>query len=204
LARILLTTALKAQTTFVFKDDSVLLSQIMETTNNYSVQYEILPYYFFKDHLQDGTYYVIDLFKSDSASKKLMDFVIAKGQYKNTQREGRFEYFTLLKKSPYRILTTLYTYHNGVLHGSFIAGNSVHLTHEGFYSNGKRDGFFITYKDASNSISTIEVFDNGHLKYKGVYNNENILTFEKNPILDTFQLRSGSNLIKRSHNFKNK
>lgn len=145
--------------------------------NAQNQSYETMPFYDLKEKLADGEYIYLSIEKKDSAKRNLKDYTAIKGQYKNRLRQGRFEYYQRykVKKKWENKLMKVYTYKDGILDGYYMSGNSAYKTEEGYYQQGKRHGFFITYDFyGGGSIQKIELYLSDKLQYYIDYTNGNM------------------------------
>lgn len=115
-----------------------------------------------KDTLPDGTYYLYNLTRCDSAKKDINNIIMI-GTYKNNLKHGEFyEYLKFLDENS--SLSEIKNYKNGVLNGlqGFIH-NGAPLKFYNNYNNGKLDGIQITmgkYYVKKNPICYLMRIDN--------------------------------------------
>lgn len=130
-----------------------------------------------KDSLPDGKWQYYDT--KDSLSKHWEEYLRMEGTYKKSLREGRFIYyhrslFSHNKKNYYkRILASFYTYRRGLLNGPFCIFHSIYKEYEGYYNDGLKDGFFITYytkEPFQNRVWKIESYKKDTLGEWAFYN----------------------------------
>lgn len=173
------------QTTYIFKDDSLLRNKFIgEFENSLNQPYNTVSPIDFKEKLPDGEYIYVWLHRKDSAKKDLKDYVYIKGQYKDSLRQGRFEYYTRYKEKGKWVnkLMKFYTYRDGLLDGYYISNLSISRYEEGYYKEGKRHGFFISYDfSGKGEIKEIELYEENVLKYKVVYKNGEMQQLNTNP-----------------------
>jgi hypothetical protein len=129
----------------IYKDDSLFKTII--DTNKISV-FENNFRFKLKNKLPSGTYIVYNTSRTSKEARQDSNrFLIFKGDFKDSLREGQFEFYDEHIKRKIPNLTLSETYKNGLLHGSYSEYNSSEKHYVGFYQNGKKEGFFITYND---------------------------------------------------------
>jgi len=129
-----------------------------------------------REKLPDGIYYYLD----EHHPKK--HNYLMRVQYHDSVRVGRSEYWTYCEVGPprkrkeERMLTITYGYNNkGLLDGYYLSNYCGHFRNdEGYYKDGKRHGFFITYdydeKAKQNYVGRVELYRNDTLIYKSEEN----------------------------------
>lgn len=162
----------------VYKNDSLFNTIIDSNKKTFFVN---SFHYKLKDKLPSGTYIIYNTNRV-KGNKSLSAFILFKGTFKDSLREGVFEFYDENYKGKPSKLILKETYKNGILHGSYIEYNSSGKYYEGFYQNGKKDGFFITYNDGK-VISSIAYYKNDIKKNSATYKN-NILYSTENELLD--------------------
>lgn len=68
-------------------------------------------------------------------------YLVARGKFKNSLKNGRFEYFNFHNGK----ISFFYEFLNGELHGRYVSFINDRIDGEGYYQFGKRDGYFIEY-----------------------------------------------------------
>ena len=155
-----------AQRINIFLDDTLNRRKFITNTElEHFNNYRIRSFIDFKEKLPDGFYYFISLNKSDSSRKNMNNYISIKGSYKDSLREGAFDYYINEKKGNKQIhhLSCEYNYKNGKLDGYYASWNSLGKEDEGYYLMGKRHGFFVSY-NLNGSIQSIENYRNDSLK----------------------------------------
>lgn len=127
----------------------------------------------FKNNLSNGKWYYYQI--KNCNQKNIDEFLKVEGEFLDSARNGSFKYYYLRgietknKQQPYIIIK----YKKGLLDGEFamFSSNGTKL-YEGFFANGKRDGFFIEYDPVklNNTIRQIDFFINDTLQYSAKYN----------------------------------
>ncbi|MFN0187705.1 MAG: hypothetical protein ACKVQV_03300 [Bacteroidia bacterium] len=159
----------QSQTTIIYRGDSTLIEKFMGYfMNNFNQQYYLNPYFDLNEKLPDGNYLVFSISKNDSIKLKVDDVISIRGQYKDSMRTGKFEYFTQCKienrKNKYKnVLVHVFNYTNGLLDGYYKSCNCEYKTLEGFYKNGNRHGFFFSYDQ--NELIKVELYQEGLLLF---------------------------------------
>ncbi|GIV45108.1 MAG: hypothetical protein KatS3mg035_2231 [Bacteroidia bacterium] len=160
---------LYSQTIYIFRDDSLLKTKYLGGfENSLNQPYIITPFFDLKERLPDGEYIVVNVNRKDSAKKDLNKYIEIKGQYKDSLRNGRFEYYRTFKINGKwkNKLTDIYTYKRGLLDGYYVSMSSLYKLYEGYYKDGKRHGIFITYDFRSGEMEEICVYIEDTLKYR--------------------------------------
>ncbi|GIV45132.1 MAG: hypothetical protein KatS3mg035_2255 [Bacteroidia bacterium] len=160
---------LYSQTIYIFRDDSLLNKKYLgRFENSLNQPYIITPFFDLKERLPDGEYIVVNVNRKDSAKKDLKKYIEIKGQYKDSLRNGRFEYYRTFKINGKwkNNLTHIYTYKRGLLDGYYVSMNPLYKLYEGYYKDGKRHGIFITYDFRSGEMEEICVYIEDTLKYR--------------------------------------
>lgn len=160
---------LYSQTIYIFRDDSLLNKKYLgRFENSLNQPYIITPFFDLKERLPDGEYIVVNVNRKDSAKKDLNKYIEIKGQYKDSLRNGRFEYYRTFKINGKwkNNLTHIYTYKRGLLDGYYVSMSSLYKLYEGYYKDGKRHGIFITYDFRSGEMEEICVYIEDTLKYR--------------------------------------
>lgn len=151
----------------IYSDDSTEL-YIEGFTNQFDQHYYSVPFSDLKSHLPDGSYAYYSLRMRDSAKFGADKYLKIKGQYLNNQRSGQFVYYsTCGHRDKKRVMTDLLNYKEGLLNGYCMSQTCVSKIYEGYYTMGKRDGFFLSY-DEEGEIAKIELFKNDTLLYWSV------------------------------------
>lgn len=158
------------QTRIIFFDDTTKLMGMFE--NGLDQPYYIVPFYDLKEKLPDGNYTYVDANRKDSAKVDLEEITLIKGQYLDSLRTGRFEYyyFCTNKRKEVRVLTSIYNYNKGLLDGYYMSRKCVHMSYQGHYRNGKRHGYFFTY-GADGELIELELYQNDALLFHSKYPN---------------------------------
>jgi antitoxin component YwqK of YwqJK toxin-antitoxin module len=172
----------------VFRDDTILQQKLMgRFENKLNQHYYGSPIYDFKEKLPDGQYIYVSINRQDSTKVNFENFILIKGHFKDSLRNGKFEYYgycgTGRKINKNRNLSEIFNYHNGLLNGYYMAANCENILFEGNYKLGNRDGFFYTY-DAYGILMKIEVFRNDTLQYFSTYPNITIIKPAEDTIKD--------------------
>ena len=132
-----------------------------------------LNVYDFKKNLSDGKWYY---YRTKKCNQKNIDsFLEIEGEFLDSMRNGTFKYYYLImpQKGNLRTLHILVKYSKGFLNGEFkIFSFNGTMLYEGFFINGRKDGFFIEYDPVklNNSIKQIDFFIDDTLKYSAKYN----------------------------------
>jgi len=163
----------------IYVDDSLEIEKYFENIFNVKKSNHIdLPYMVFKENLPDGDYFFFNMTRKNARSKKnIMDYVIMDGHYKNNKREGRFNSYQTLKGN--KIITNTYNYKDGILEGYYYCSNTQFKLSEGYYANGKRNGFFIFHSMDTGKIKSIMLFVDDSLIYQQKYVNNEMIPLEK-------------------------
>jgi hypothetical protein len=127
------------------------------------------PWYDFNEYLPDGKYLYVDV-RYKKKRCNLEDGVLIQGQFLDSLRSGKFEYYTFCndnsKSKEFRKLTDIYNYNEGLLHGYYRSNSCLGILYEGFYKHGKRHGFFLSYDPVNGELKEVELFQNDELLYR--------------------------------------
>lgn len=178
------------QTRLIFTDDTLLQEKFMgEFENSQNQPYHVVNLFDFKEKLPDGLYKYIDADRKDSSRIDIEEHVLIKGEYLDSLRTGRFEYFSncrrMNKKEDERTLVTVYYYNKGLLDGYYMANRCGQKLQEGYYKDGKRHGFFYYYSYANGELEKTELFKEGSLLYQSKKGNTTIVF----PVSDTTKVQ---------------
>ena len=138
------------QTHLIFKDDNIYDSVFIANLKGvyfYNYYYSV-PLYDFKEKLPDGTWIVYNTVRKDSSKKNNDEYISMIGQFKDSLRNGTFRYYLQCnyKKESRKIENITYNFKKGKLDGYYSSKNcSNKKRDEGFYKNGMKDGYFISY-----------------------------------------------------------
>lgn len=143
-----------AQVVYVSPNDTNKVIYILEgaikNENNYR---ELPPFDFKNNNIADGT-----LIISKKSIRNKKNFY-AMGNFIMGLRTGRFEYLSY-KGRP----QIIYNFKKGKLNGIYQAYFLDKLIDEGYYKDGKRNGYFIRHDQSSGTILSIENYENDSLK----------------------------------------
>lgn len=167
------------QTNLIFFDDTVSQNKFMGRFENEMKQpYYNVPFYDLKEKLPDGTYVYIDLNKESAKKGDVNAHTLVKGQFVDSLRTGRFEYYTFCKvknkRREQRVLTDVFNYKEGLLDGYYLSMNCQNKLREGNYKMGKRHGLFYAY-DTNGNLVEVELYQDDTLLYRSKYANITIV-----------------------------
>jgi len=152
----------------VYKDDSLVYNNFSNLIYNFSL----------KSKLPDGKYYVYDIYRKDSTDCCKEKQIILKGQYENSLKTGRFEYFSYVYSfwKTKRYLHKVENYKEGKKNGHWtIYDEKKEIIREGYYVDGvkKISKYNITdeKKSADKKSSSVNLERGTHLiTIKTLYN----------------------------------
>ena len=138
----------------------------------------------FKDSLLDGKWIY---YRTNEPKKKNIErYLDMEGEFQGSLRHGKFIFYhNTYNERKYPQLPPPYiivNYSKGILDGEFIVFNSNGTKiQEGFFVNGKREGFFIDYFPAkyNNQIGEIYLYKNDSLVYSAKYDQNGRLKLPK-------------------------
>lgn len=177
---------LNCQITYIFKDDTLLKTSLMSEFKDTLIHsYRCISFLDLKERLPDGEYLVLGINRRDSSRNEFQKQIIIRGFYKDSKRDGRFDYYQRIKRKwkYVSILTHSYTYKDGILDGYFFCSNTRHKIIEGYFKDGKEHGFFIYFDFDGGWINEIEFYQEGVVLYKVRYRNGEMLPVEKHPLI---------------------
>ncbi|GIV44994.1 MAG: hypothetical protein KatS3mg035_2117 [Bacteroidia bacterium] len=195
---------LYSQTIYIFRDDSLLKTKYLGGfENSLNQPYIITPFFDLKERLPDGEYIVVNVNRKDSAKKDLNKYIEIKGQYKDSLRHGRFEYYRTFKiKGKWKNnLTHIYTYKRGLLDGYYVSKNPLYKLYEGYYKDGKRHGIFITYDFRSGEIEEICVYIEDTLKYRVEFKEGEMQPIEIDPQIFEYKIYDTGKMPMRKNSY---
>ena len=134
-------------------DSSYLVTSFDYLT--YKGNFRSRAYLDFKDSLPTGEWILYDSVNKKKNKRRI--YIV--GHFKDSLRNGKFEY-DIFKGKP----QIIYHFKNGKLDGTYQEYFVNTLTDEGFYKNGKREGFFIRHERFTGTILSVEKYENDSLK----------------------------------------
>lgn len=147
-------TKTQAQAGYISVNDSNRVLYILELAQNNIYRYRELPPFDFKNNtFEDGTWVIVQDIKKKNQN------IITKGGFKEGFRNGKFE-FSFYKGKP----QIIYNFKKGKLDGLYQSYFLNRLIDEGYYKDGKRNGYFICHDQSSGTILSIENYENDSLK----------------------------------------
>jgi len=160
-------TNIKCQNIIIYKDD-ILFKTLIDTS--VKPLFEHTFYYRLKKKLPDGQYIV---YNSNRKQVNANDFLLFKGQYLDSLREGLFEFYDEYSTDKTNNLILKETYQKGNLNGLYVEYNKLFKLHEGIYLNGSKCGNFISY-DKKGSVKSVSYFEKDLIKSYTDYNGKKI------------------------------